>query len=384
LEWSLIQTEHGEASLRLASALLAFWHQRGHVSEGRDWLDRALTSSTTSEAGVVRAKALHAAGYLARLQGDTLKARALLEVSIELWRGLGPSGNIGLAQTLATLAEAVRRLGDPAAARSLASEAVALCREQGERWSLAYALSWLGYALRDLEDFGLARSVISESVTLWQDLGDLWGLRVATSNLADVALREGDYKFARDHQAKCITIAQQLGEVEGLALALEDFGIAALNMGDRSQTKPYFQESFDLFRKLGNKTGQAICSYYFGYLAMFEGDIQQAKTFFEQELALARTTGPLWLGAQALSGLAAVAAANGQAWRAARLWGAADTRAEAAATYEDAADAHFNRHAEALIVAQIGEAVFAQARAEGRGMTFEQAADYALGSEPSA
>jgi hypothetical protein len=32
----------------------------------------------------------------------------------------------------------------------------------------------------------------------------------------------------------------------------------------------------------------------------------------------------------------------------------------------------------ALMVAQIGEAKFAAARAEGRAMTFEQAADYAL------
>jgi predicted ATPase/DNA-binding CsgD family transcriptional regulator len=383
LEWSSTQSEGVEANLRLAGALLAFWHQRGHVSEGRSWLDRALTRSVTSDASDVRAKALHAAGYLARLQGDTITARALLEASIDLWRALGSAGNLGLAQTLATLAEAMRRLGDPAAARSLASEAVTICREQGERWGLAYALSWLGYALRDLEDFASARSVINESVTLWQDLGDLWGLRVATSNLADVALRAGDYEFARDHQAKCITIAQQLGDTHGLALALEDFGIATLNMGDRSQTKPYFQESSDLFRKLGNKTGQAICSYYLGYLAMFEGDIQQAKTFFEQELALARTTGPLWLGAQALSGLAGVAAADGQALRAARLFGAADARAEAAATYEDAADAQFNRRAEALIIEQIGDAAFAQERAQGRQMTFEQAADYALETEPS-
>ena len=38
----------------------------------------------------------------------------------------------------------------------------------------------------------------------------------------------------------------------------------------------------------------------------------------------------------------------------------------------------------ALIVAELVEAAFAQARAEGRAMTFEQAADYALATEPSA
>jgi hypothetical protein len=58
--------------------------------------------------------------------------------------------------------------------------------------------------------------------------------------------------------------------------------------------------------------------------------------------------------------------------------GAADARAEAAATYQDAADALYERRATDLIVAQIGEAGHAVARAEGRALTFEQAADYAL------
>jgi predicted ATPase/DNA-binding CsgD family transcriptional regulator len=101
LEWSLTQAESGEAGLRLASALLAFWYQRAHVSEGYTWLNRALTSSATSDSGAVRAKALHAAGYLARIQGDTMTARALLEDSIDLWRASGPAGNTGLAETLA-------------------------------------------------------------------------------------------------------------------------------------------------------------------------------------------------------------------------------------------------------------------------------------------
>jgi hypothetical protein len=95
-------------------------------------------------------------------------------------------------------------------------------------------------------------------------------------------------------------------------------------------------------------------------------------------LALARTIGPLWLGSQALFGLAGVAAASGQASRAARLLGAAEARLEAGASYIDAADRLFNGRTITSAVAQLGESAFAAARAEGRAMTFEQAADYAL------
>jgi hypothetical protein len=82
--------------------------------------------------------------------------------------------------------------------------------------------------------------------------------------------------------------------------------------------------------------------------------------------------------------LAGVAAAGGQALRAARLLGAAKVQEEVGATYIDAADSLFNERTSASAIAQLGEAVFAAARAEGRAMTFEQAADYALENESSA
>ena len=151
-----------------------------------------------------------------------------------------------------------------------------------------------------------------------------------------------------------------------------------LNLGDRVQAKSFFEQGYSRVRESGDKINIAICFYYFGYLALFEGDIEQANGFFEQELVLARTTGPIWLGSQALFGLAGVGAARGQAWRAARLLGAAEARLKAGASYIDAADGLFNERTVASVVAQLGEITFAEACAEGRAMTFEQAADYAF------
>jgi non-specific serine/threonine protein kinase len=378
LDWSLAQAEGGEVSQRLAGALFSFWSQRGHLSEGRTWLARALVSPAAPRTGTTRARALDAAGFLARWQGDLTTARTLLEESVGLWQALGPAAKTGLAHALASLAEAMRQLGDPTTAHSLASEAAALCREQGEHWGLAYALSNLGLALRDEDDYALARLVLNESVALWRDLGDPGGLARAIRSLGMAALRQGDYEVARRHYVDFLAMARTLGDEEQVATALSGLGIATLNLGDLNQAKTFFEESFSLFRESGNKSCVAECLYYFGYLAQFDGKHQQAKSFFEQELALARTTGPLWLGAQALFGLAGVAATSGQASRAARLLGAADARAEAAATYMDAADGIYRGRTVANAVAQLGEAAFAEARAEGRAMTFEQAADYAL------
>ena len=384
LEWSLGQADCGEATLRLAGALLAFWNGRGYFSEGRAWLARALANQAAPSAGAARARALYAAGFLARCQGDDLTTRALLEESVDLWQALGPAGKNGLAHSLVALGEVMRVLGDPATARSLTSEAIALFREQDDRWGLAYALSNLGLAIRDQDDFALARSVINESVALWRDLGDVWELGAANRCLGLVALRQGDYEIARHYFADWLVIARKLDNKEGVAWAIFDLGEATLNLGDRVQAKSFIDESFSLFRESGNKYGIAKSLFYSGLLAQFDGDNQRAKTFFEQALPLARTGGPIWLGANALMGMAGVAAASGQARRAAWLLGAAEARLEAGASYWNAAESLHIGRTRASAVAQLGEVAFAAALAEGRAMTFEQAADYALETEPSA
>jgi predicted ATPase/DNA-binding XRE family transcriptional regulator len=381
LEWSLAQAESSEVSLHLAGALFMFWYRRGSINEGRAWLARALARPAAPLTGAARAQALYADGFLAHGQSDTT-AQAVLKESISLWRALGPPGKTGLAYALAELGEELRWRGDPATARALAEEAIALFREQDERWGLAYSLSGMGLAIRDLDDFALARSVINESVALWRDLGGLWELGESTRFLGLVSLRQGDYEAALRHFGDFLAITRRLGNEVAVAWALLDLGEATLNLGDRAQAQSLIEESFRILRDFDSKYGIALCLYFFGLIAGLENDSEQAAIFFEQCLALAHTTGPIWYRADALMGLAGVAAAGGQALRAARLLGAADTQIEAGASYWNAAESLYIGHTITSAVAQLGEAAFAEARAEGQAMTFEQAASYALESEP--
>ena len=381
LEWSLAQAEYGEASLRLAGALFSFWEERGYVGEGRAWLARALASPSAPSSGEARAKALYGAGSLADTEGDHEVAKTLLEESMDLWQSLGSAGLSGLAYTFSCLGQAVRRLGDPATARVLIHRAITLFQQQDERWGLAWAFCYMGMALRDQEDFALASSVIDKSVVLWRELGNQQGLGSAIRIRGHIAMRQGNYELAQRAFADSIAIIRKLGNKEMVAQALLQLGQATLCLDDRIQAKIYFQEGFDFFRESGNKSWQADCLYYFGLLAQLESDHQQAKILLEQALVLARQTGPIWQRANTLMGLAGVAAADGKARRAAWLLGAADSQLEAAASYWDAAESQCIQRAVASAMAQLGEAAFAEARAKGRKMTFEQAASYALGTE---
>lgn len=78
LRWSKTEEGGAEAWLRLAGALHWFWNIRGHASEGRDWLEGALSTKRDTSASV-RARALCGAGILAWRQGDINRASMLLQ-----------------------------------------------------------------------------------------------------------------------------------------------------------------------------------------------------------------------------------------------------------------------------------------------------------------
>jgi hypothetical protein len=84
LEWSL--ESDIKAQLRLASALLWFWHIRRHQSEGLEWLERGLSIESMergdqpliSKRTMIRGKALNTAGFLLAMLFESKKASARL------------------------------------------------------------------------------------------------------------------------------------------------------------------------------------------------------------------------------------------------------------------------------------------------------------------
>src|SRR5207248_10504259 len=95
LAWSLDGGDL-EVGLEMAGALVRFWHTRGHLGEGRRWLEPLLARSSSTRSGL-RAKALHAASVLAWEHGDYPAATHLEEQSLALARELGDIRSSALA-----------------------------------------------------------------------------------------------------------------------------------------------------------------------------------------------------------------------------------------------------------------------------------------------
>jgi predicted ATPase/transcriptional regulator with XRE-family HTH domain len=214
-----------EVGVRLAAALWWFWWSYGLVTEGRTWLEDALTRSN-GLSSALRAKVLRGAGWLVSLQ-DFTAAQALLEESLALFQGLGDK--LSSAEVLHHLGFATMMQGDTGRSRMLLEENLALFRGLGDKRGTAWALHQLGEAARLQNDAGQAWAFHEESLTLWRELEDKTSIAWALNKLGYVAYQQGDVAQAHMLQEQSLAMMREHSVPLGVATCLEGFaGIAEL------------------------------------------------------------------------------------------------------------------------------------------------------------
>lgn len=384
LEYSA-QAGDSETCLRLAGALRWFWYLRGYWSEGRGWLERALTLPGADVPTRARARALYGAGELARLQGDRAAARQLLEEALHIWREQGDRR--GVAYTLTSLGQLAVSERDHAAARQLLTESINIFREIDDRRGLAHALRGLGTACSP-EEAREAQRLFEESIWLFREIEDTWGLATPLGNVGFLAYRRGDWATARRLYEESLAILRQVGDKWLIADALNVLGEIARCEGDHQRAASLYEQALVLFRELGSRRGLASSYHNLGYVALHLGDYEQARAYFIESLnvcqALRQPEGCVY-GIVGLAGWMSLKeqanplpACQDRLQQAARLLGAAHAHFEALNIVLDPADRFEYENCIALVRARLDEQTFAQAWAEGQTMSVEQAVACAL------
>ncbi|HVK03448.1 MAG TPA: tetratricopeptide repeat protein, partial [Armatimonadaceae bacterium] len=236
--------------LRIAASVWRFWMLRGHFAEGRRHLERVLAAPPDEGSRRVRAAALHGAGCLARLQGDTAAARPLLEEALAGMRSAAGTP-LNVAMCLQNLAIVAQDEGDYAAARAGYEEALALRRAAGDLDGAANVLNSLGVLAWDLGDVAASRAFHEESVALRRALGQ--PPRAAQLfNLASVADRQGDAAAARAWYEEGVSLARGAGNLHTLATGLGGLALLAGREGRTAETAAHFSEALRLFLEVGD------------------------------------------------------------------------------------------------------------------------------------
>ncbi|HKP51025.1 MAG TPA: tetratricopeptide repeat protein [Chloroflexia bacterium] len=334
LKWSV---EHGRAdlALRMGAALLLFWKTRGHLTEGRTWLEMALArgiAASTRE----RARALMAAGTLAASQGDFTQARSLLENSLVLFRELGDQGSI--LDALRNLGNELRHQGDYDTSHDVLSEGLVLSRETGDAWYIACFLGDLGIVKQNLEDNASARLMYEESLAIRRELKDKRGIAMMLVNVGEILRSEEEYDAAQPLYEEALDLARELGDKWGVGMVMHNLGHVAYRRGDYRYALDLLTESLGLFHEMGYKRDTTYC----------------------------------------LAALAGLAGALRMPERAARLFAATHTLSEGTTTHLDPADRIEYARNLAAAQSQLSIDAWRRAWSVGQLMTIDEAVAYAL------
>jgi predicted ATPase/class 3 adenylate cyclase len=218
LRWAVEAGEAGRAQAA-AGALWRFWQQRGHLAEGRRWLEEVLAMPSGQEPTPARAKALAGAGGIAWWIDQTA-SRSLYSEALAIERELGDPAR--LAEALYNQAFVVAAGDDLEAATGLLEESLALFRRAGDEPGAARAMVML--VVRDAVAGAWDRVIagVEEAVVIWRRLGDRLNLAFCLVWLAFAVGRAGRADDARATALEALGLFREAGNPTGVALAFLD------------------------------------------------------------------------------------------------------------------------------------------------------------------
>lgn len=333
LTWAL-ETGRAEMALRLGRALNRFWQLRGHLSEGRSWLERALAL----DGGVDRALSagvLNNLGSLSNNLGDYARAQVAYEDSLQIWR------------------------------------------ELGDRRAIGRVLNNLGQLARSQGDYPRARSLLDESLTIQRDLGDRQMTGIVLHNLGEVAHYEGDTAEARRIHHEALAMRRSLRDTSGAAYSASALAHVLHHEGDHQAAVNLLNHGVKDFRELGDRLGLALALGRLADLAREAGNHDEAGRHFAESLTLLREIGAQ-LSVERLEGVAALARDRGHPERAARLLAAATSIREMVGHPLPPVEQMAQRAIVDDLRVRLGEAAFAAAWDSGRYLNPDQAVDDAI------
>jgi tetratricopeptide (TPR) repeat protein len=211
------------------AALWPFWWQRGHMSEGRSFLERAAAVQ-----GADRLAVLKGLGTIAFRQGDLAAAERALVERFELVEAGGSCAD--LADACADLARVALRRGDFAEVRRRAQQ---------------------GYEAAE-------------------GLDDLAAIRLPLHMLAAAARMEGRYEEARELYLRSIELNERLGNELNVAAENHNLVYVALRSGDREEAERRFRSSSAWIFANDNAYMRPYAFLDAGVLALHDGDLERA------------------------------------------------------------------------------------------------------------
>jgi tetratricopeptide (TPR) repeat protein len=156
-----------------------------------------------------------------------------------------------------------------------------------------------------------------------------------------------------------------------------NLGIVASDLGDFAAAAARYEEALHIYRVLEDEQGVAIMTVNLAEVLRYQEEYRRSSSLYQESLTMHRDAGNKVGILACIEGLAALARTTGEAERAARLLGAAESlRARVGAGLHGNDKLDYERNLAALR-ADLPPETLAAAWAEGARMTMEQVVAYA-------
>jgi predicted ATPase/DNA-binding CsgD family transcriptional regulator len=341
LDWLLRTGEPGDiTALTLCNNLAHFWLWRGHSTEAKLWLQRAVKQSEDSDS-------LQAAGAYLQL-------------------GHLEHGN---------------------ASKSFANyqRSLALFREAGYQRGIAGVLSSLGMIAEQLGRYDDAKDYLTESLSLSEQLQDPSGIAQASYNLGILAGRQGEIARGKRFLETARGLWEQLGNVAYVAFAIAEVGRLYRLEGRTDEATDLLVWSLTRLSQAGINHGLGQVHYELGEVALIGGHLALAAREFQESLRISRafkTVDPYFAGS--IEGCAQIALRRGQPQVAVQLCAAVDAWRTSMSFPLAPAEEKARQRALREARKQLGDREFDVAWNRGRLATLLDAADVASSIEVGA
>lgn len=227
LRWS-IEIGDADVGLRLGAVLWRYWYRRGHLRQGRRWLEQLLSLSGDTHA-IARAKALDGLGGLARRQGDHERAEALMREALAIFRQQAYAP--GIAQSLEGLGDVAVARGEHGAACDLYEESLAISERLGDAHNVMDLSISLGEAARGAGERERAKRLLERGIEMARHQERVVDVGLALFYQAALALDRQELAEAARLGGESAMALLRAGELRLLSRSLDLLGLVSALRG---------------------------------------------------------------------------------------------------------------------------------------------------------
>jgi predicted ATPase/DNA-binding CsgD family transcriptional regulator len=244
--------------LELAAALGAHWYSDGYLSEGRQWLDRALADDGDA-APAVRSGALWVAAWIALLQGDHDAGRERLDAC----EALSAPTDDARAYAVMLRGTAALFTGRLEVAVDRFRAAIDAARVLGADAAMLAASFQLGHALAQLGELEAAEEACRDGLVVSQEHEEQWARSCLLWTLAYVAWLRGDLSAADEHNTLSLELQRGFNDGVLTALAVELAAWIAASRGAGTRAAELLAAAESVWMEMGT----SIAAFGPGHLA---------------------------------------------------------------------------------------------------------------------